>query len=101
MKFNIKIIGLAITLLILPTGCKINNEKSDISTDSIESTLSQQEESSSDNKISYRNLDVDELEVIANQGDVNAQVQLGALYDFGDKVERDSQKAIEWYSKAD
>jgi hypothetical protein len=36
----------------------------------------------------------------AEQGHVDAQNNLGALYFTGEGVDRDEQKAIEWFEKA-
>ena len=36
----------------------------------------------------------------AEQGDADAQCNLGMCYEDGDGVEKDLQKAIEWYTKA-
>jgi len=36
----------------------------------------------------------------ANAGNLEAQYQLGRMYDLGDKLERDPQKAITWYTSA-
>ncbi len=36
----------------------------------------------------------------ANAGNSEAQFQLGRLYDIGEKLERDRQKAITWYTSA-
>ncbi len=36
----------------------------------------------------------------ANAGNLEAQYQLGRMYDVGDKLERDPQKAITWYTSA-
>ncbi|MDZ7737254.1 MAG: hypothetical protein U5P41_15090 [Gammaproteobacteria bacterium] len=40
------------------------------------------------------------LQPLAEQGDSDAQVTLGLMYDYGHGVEQDSAKAIEWYTKA-
>ena len=37
---------------------------------------------------------------VAEQGDVNAQYELGLGYDKGKRVPKDVRKAIEWYTKA-
>ena len=36
----------------------------------------------------------------ANAGNLEAQYQLGRMYEVGDKLERDPQKAITWYTSA-
>lgn len=36
----------------------------------------------------------------AEQGDVSAQLELGWLYQYGEGVEKDIRKALEWYEKA-
>lgn len=41
-----------------------------------------------------------ELEKKAEQGDADAQFNLGAMYDEGRDVPRDYRKAFRWYSKA-
>ena len=43
---------------------------------------------------------VDELSKKAEQGDVEAQVELGDMYYFGEYAEQDYKKAFEWYTKA-
>ncbi|MEY8687941.1 protein kinase [Bacteroides sp. AN502(2024)] len=40
------------------------------------------------------------LDKAANQGYVVAQCKLGVCYDYGNGVEKDSVKAVEWYKKA-
>jgi len=50
-----------------------------------------------------RNLEDDNLAFLqreANAGNLEAQYQLGRMYDIGDKLERDPQKAITWYTSA-
>jgi len=50
-----------------------------------------------------RNLEDDNLAFLqreANAGNLEAQYQLGRMYDQGDKLERDPQKAITWYTSA-
>lgn len=55
-------------------------------------------------KQAYLDKDYDRaLEVIrplAEQGDSQAQVTLGVMYDFGHGVEKDSAEALKWYIKA-
>ena len=41
-----------------------------------------------------------DMETLANQGDADAQFELGVMYDNGDGVEQDSTKAAYWYEKA-
>lgn len=48
----------------------------------------------------YDNLTTKELEVVAKQGDVEAQFKLGYRYRYGEKAKKNSAKAIEWYKKA-
>lgn len=45
-------------------------------------------------------IDLDKFRVQANQGDVNAQYNLGLMYEKGLVVSQDYHKAFEWYSKA-
>jgi uncharacterized protein len=40
------------------------------------------------------------LRPLAEQGDVSAQFQLGAMYTFGEGVPQDTKQAIIWYRKA-
>lgn len=50
-----------------------------------------------------RDLEDDNLAFLqreANAGNLEAQYQLGRMYDLGDKLERDPQKAITWYTSA-
>lgn len=52
---------------------------------------------------SIRDLEDDNLAFLqreANAGNLEAQYQLGRMYDLGDKLERDPQKAITWYTSA-
>ncbi len=52
---------------------------------------------------SIRNLEDDNLAFLqreANAGNLEAQYQLGRMYEVGDKLERDPQKAITWYTSA-
>ena len=44
--------------------------------------------------------DIASLEAAAARGDVEAQYNLGLLYDLDQGVRQDYQKAIEWYEKA-
>src|SRR5947199_223080 len=37
---------------------------------------------------------------VAEQGYANAQCNLGACYSYGTGVEKDEQKAVEWFKKA-
>ena len=48
----------------------------------------------------YDNLTTKELEVVAKQGDVEAQFMLGYRYRYGEKAKKNYSKAIEWYKKA-
>ncbi len=43
---------------------------------------------------------VRELRPLAEQGDANAQNNLGNMYDYGQGVPRDDAKAVKWYRKA-
>lgn len=36
----------------------------------------------------------------AEQGDAEAQFDLGVMYDYGDGVAKDKAKAVYWYTKA-
>lgn len=42
----------------------------------------------------------DEAEILAQQGDENAQLYMGCLYQYGFEVKRNLDKAIYWYEKA-
>ena len=48
----------------------------------------------------YAKLAIDELKVLAEQGDAEAQCRLAYYYEKGKGVEKDSEKAVEWYTKA-
>ena len=48
----------------------------------------------------YGELTTDELRRQANQGDATAQVVLGFRYEEGDRVTKDYQLAVYWYTKA-
>ena len=43
----------------------------------------------------------DEAELLANQGNVDAQLYMGCLYQYGFEVKRNKVKAIYWYSMAE
>ena len=43
---------------------------------------------------------IEETMVLAEQGDVDAQYNLGLYYQYGRGVEQNSKKAVEWYAKA-
>lgn len=45
-------------------------------------------------------LSIEELKILANQGDVEAQLFLGVHYSEGDGIEKDYNKARSWYEKA-
>ena len=44
--------------------------------------------------------DIDDLILSAESGDAASQYQLGLLYDEGDGIEEDHEKALNWYSKS-
>ena len=44
--------------------------------------------------------EIDALRARAEQGDAEAQVLLGAMYDFGDGVPQDDVEAVRWYRLA-
>ena len=44
--------------------------------------------------------EIDNLELLANQGDKNAQTKLGICYYHGDGIPKNLEKAIEWLKKA-
>jgi len=45
-------------------------------------------------------VDLKEIIQFAVQGDANAQLELGAMYYFGDGVSQDYNKSFKWYSKS-
>lgn len=45
-------------------------------------------------------VDIATLTRQAQNGDAASQYELGAIYDYGYRVRRDVQKAVEWYAKA-
>ncbi len=57
-----------------------------------------------DGKQAYLDKDYDKaltiLKPLAEQGNSDAQVMLGLMYDYGNGVDRDPVKAVEWYTKA-
>ena len=57
-----------------------------------------EEESSGD--ASADSIDVDALIKDAEAGDAEAQVRLGFLYYYGEGVEQDFDKAVEWFRKS-
>ena len=54
----------------------------------------------SKNKEFYDKLTTKELEVLAEQDDVEAQFKLGYRYRYGKKAKKNYAKAIAWYTKA-
>ena len=44
--------------------------------------------------------DIDQLRQAAEQGDVEAQFQLGGMYSRGEGVPEDDREAVKWYRKA-
>lgn len=44
--------------------------------------------------------DFNQTQRLANQGDAEAQTNLGVMYDNGKGVRQDDTKAVEWYTKA-
>ena len=44
--------------------------------------------------------DFNEIQNLAEQGDARAQFNLAKMYDKGEGVQQDKQKAAEWYQKA-
>lgn len=47
-----------------------------------------------------QNMTINELQKQAEQGNVDAQLELASLYDNGQGVEQSREKAVEWYTKA-
>jgi len=45
-------------------------------------------------------LGIDDLIISAQSGDAKSQYQLGRLYDEGDGIEEDNEKAVDWYRKS-
>ena len=45
-------------------------------------------------------IDPEKIQTLANPGDVEAQNDLGSMYQFGDGVPQDYQKSVNWYKKA-
>ena len=45
-------------------------------------------------------VDFDETQRLANQGDAEAQRNLGLMYDTGEGVPQNYAKALEWYTKS-
>lgn len=52
---------------------------------------------SSDVEKDYENLSIEELHILANNHDAEAQNLLGGYYQYGVKVDVDLEEAIEWY----
>lgn len=48
----------------------------------------------------YANLTTKELEVLAEQGDAEAQFNLGLCYYNGTGIEQDYKKTVKWFLKA-
>lgn len=53
-----------------------------------------------DNKEDYTNMTAKELEVLAEQGDAEAQFNLGLCYYNGTGIEQDYKKTVKWFLKA-
>ena len=53
-----------------------------------------------DNKEDYTNMTAKELEVLAEQGDAEAQFNLGLCYYNGIGIEQDYKKTVKWFLKA-
>lgn len=47
-----------------------------------------------------KSINSDEIKKAAEQGDVNAQYNLGTMYDEGNGVKKDPSEAFKWYKKA-
>ena len=45
-------------------------------------------------------LGIDDLILSAESGDAASQYQLGRLYDEGDGIDENNEKAVEWYRKS-
>ena len=45
-------------------------------------------------------LDFEQIQILANQGNAEAQTNLGVMYVSGSEVSQDYAKAFEWYTKA-
>ncbi|MGP5274185.1 tetratricopeptide repeat protein [Psychrobacter faecalis] len=63
-------------------------------------TTKTQDSFSAAEHLSVDELSVDKLESLANQGDPIAQVNLGVMYNRGDRVVKDNVKAVELFQKA-
>lgn len=48
----------------------------------------------------YENMTIDEMTALAEQGDKLVQNDIGICYLIGVGVEKDLQKAIEWFTKS-
>ena len=48
----------------------------------------------------FKDKDVDDCRVRAEQGDALAQTKLGMMYDYGEGVRQDQKEAVKWYRKA-
>ena len=44
--------------------------------------------------------DINNLKMLANQGDKEAQYNLGYCYEYGEGVGKDLREAVNWYTKA-
>ena len=53
-----------------------------------------------DKKQEGKTMTLKELEKAAEQGDAQAQYELGRCYNAGDKVPKDNAIAAQWYAKA-
>ncbi len=46
------------------------------------------------------NISIQDLERLADQGNIEAQIALGGIYHTGESVARDDRKALQWWLKA-
>lgn len=54
----------------------------------------------SQNTEAFKDMNLEEIQAQAKEGDPAAQTRLGVAYSTGTKVARDKKKAVEWYGKA-
>ncbi|MCR5416966.1 MAG: sel1 repeat family protein [Pseudobutyrivibrio sp.] len=95
MKRNIQFFLMTLMATTVLVGCSTPDTSADKETpDTTEQVVV-------DEVKDYSVLSYNELEVLANEGDVEAQYMLGRLLEYGsDDVKQDFEEALEWYQEA-
>ena len=96
MKIVMAVIGFGLLLVGCGQGPAIVTVKDVNSSETI--TQAKAEESIEAKKLLPK--DIESLKTLAEQGDANAQYNLGMMYNNGTGVEQDFKEAVKWYRKA-